>query len=186
MGFDLGHICGLVVFPAFFSWSLPFANWFEGQFSFKYQRRVIPKHIQSTKQLRSFQMQVGQCSKSFNLGFSSMWAKNFQMYKLCFKEAKELEIKLQQPLYLSIGQRKQGNSKKNFCCIEYYTKAFDHVDHNKLWKFLKEIGISDYLTCLGETCMQDKKQQLEPDMEQQTGSKLERSTSRPHIVTLLV
>ena len=46
------------------------------------------------------------------------------------------------------------------------------LDHNKLWKILKEIEIPDHLTCLQETCMQDKKQQLELDMEQQTGSKL--------------
>ena len=61
--------------------------------------------------------------------------------------------------------------KKYISALIDYAKAFDCVDHNKLWKFLKEIGISDYLTCLGETCMQDKKQQLEPDMEQHTGSK---------------
>ena len=51
----------------------------------------------------------------------------------------------------------------------YYTKAFDCVDHNKLWKILQEMGISDCLTW--EMYMQVKKQQLELDMEQQTGSK---------------
>ena len=56
-----------------------------------------------------------------------------------------------------------------FCFIDY-TKAFDCVDHKKLWKILKEMGISDHLTCLLEICMQVKKQQLELDMEQQTGS----------------
>ena len=61
--------------------------------------------------------------------------------------------------------------QKNFCFIDY-SKAFDCVDHNKLWKILKEMGISDHLICLQETCMQVKKQQLEPDMEQWTGSKL--------------
>ena len=61
-----------------------------------------------------------------------------------------------------------------FCFIDY-AKAFDCVDHNKLWKILKEMGIPDRLTCLfswkWETCMQVRKQQLELDMEQQTGSK---------------
>ena len=52
-----------------------------------------------------------------------------------------------------------------------YAKAFDCVDHNKLWKILKEIGMPDHLTCSWEICMQVKKQQLELDMEQQTGSK---------------
>ena len=58
----------------------------------------------------------------------------------------------------------------SFCFIDY-TKAFYCVDHNKLWNILKEMGIPDHLTCLLETCMQVRKQQLELDMEQQTGSK---------------
>ena len=58
-----------------------------------------------------------------------------------------------------------------FCLIDY-TKAFDCVDQNILWKILKEMGIPDHLTCLLEIYMQVRKQQLELDMEQQTGSKL--------------
>ena len=54
-----------------------------------------------------------------------------------------------------------------FCFIDY-AKAFDCVDHNKLWKILKEMGIPDHLICL---YMQVRKQQLELDMGQQTGSK---------------
>ena len=57
-----------------------------------------------------------------------------------------------------------------FCFIDY-AKAFDCVDHNKLWKIMKEMGIPDHLTCLLRSYMQIKKQQLELDMEQQTGSK---------------
>ena len=70
--------------------------------------------------------------------------------------------------------------QKNICFNDY-AKAFDCVDHNKLWEILKEMGILDYLTCLlrneyagHSTCLlsvQVKKQQLELDMEQQTGSK---------------
>ena len=58
-----------------------------------------------------------------------------------------------------------------FCFIDY-AKAFDCVDHNKLWKILKGMGI--YQTTWSaswEICMQVRKQQLELDMEQQTGSK---------------
>ena len=55
-----------------------------------------------------------------------------------------------------------------FCFIDY-AKAFDCVDHNQLWKILKEMGIPDHLTCLQEICMLVRKQQL--DVEQQTGSK---------------
>ena len=52
-----------------------------------------------------------------------------------------------------------------------YAKAFDWVDHNKLWKILKEMGIPDHLTCLLRNLYAGQKQQLELDMEQQTGSK---------------
>ena len=61
--------------------------------------------------------------------------------------------------------------KNIFFCFFDYAKGFDCVDHNKLWKILKEMGISDHLICLWEICMQVRKQQLELDMEQQTGSK---------------
>ena len=60
--------------------------------------------------------------------------------------------------------------KNRFCFIDY-AKVVDCVDHNKLWKILKEMGISDHLTCLLRTYVQVRKQQLELDMEQQTGSK---------------
>ena len=58
-----------------------------------------------------------------------------------------------------------------FCFIDY-VKAFDCVDHNKLWKILKEMEYQTTWPASWEICMQVKRQQLEPDMEQQTGSKL--------------
>ena len=58
-----------------------------------------------------------------------------------------------------------------YSCFIDYAKDFDYMDQNKLWKILKQMGIPDHLTCLWETCMQVRKQQLELDMEQQTGSK---------------
>ena len=61
--------------------------------------------------------------------------------------------------------------KNIYFCFNDYAQAFDCVDHNKLWKILKEMGIPDHLTCLMRTCMQVRKQQLKLDMEQQTGSK---------------
>ena len=70
---------------------------------------------------------------------------NFQMFKLDLKKAEEPEIKLP----TSIGSSKKQEFQKNvyFCFIDY-AKAFDYTDHNKLWKFLKQMGISDHLTFL--------------------------------------
>ena len=88
------------------------------------------------------------CPKSFKWGFNSMWTKNFQMYKLDSEKAEEPEIKLP----TSIGSLKKQNSQKqkfqkNICFIDY-AKAFDYVDHNKLWKIMKEMGVPDQVTCL--------------------------------------
>ena len=68
--------------------------------------------------------------------------------------------------------KKTREFQKNiyFCFIEY-AKPYDCVDHNKLWKILKEMGIPDPRPASWETYMQVRKQQLELDMEQQTGSK---------------
>ena len=71
-----------------------------------------------------------------------------------------------------------------FCIIDY-AKAFDCVDHNKLWKILEEMGIPDYLTCL-LTCMQVRKQQLELEWKNRLGPDRKRSTSSLYIVTLLI
>ena len=70
-----------------------------------------------------------------------------------------------------------------FCFIDY-AKPFDCVDHNKLWKTLKEMGIPDHLTW--ETCMQVIKQQLELDMNNRLVPNREKSMSRLYIVTLLI
>ena len=52
-----------------------------------------------------------------------------------------------------------------------YAKAFDSVDHDKLWKILKEMGIPDHLTCLLRNIYACQEATVELDMEQQSGSK---------------
>ena len=117
----------------------------KGQFSFQSQRRAMPKNVQTTIQLYSFHMLARECSKSFNLGFSSICTVNVQMFKLALERAEEPEIKLST---FAGSLKKQESSRKNiyFCFIDY-AKAFDCEDHNKLWKILKEMGIPDHLSC---------------------------------------
>ena len=83
--------------------------------------------------------------------------------------AQEPEIKLP----TSAGSQKAGDFQKNtyFCFIDY-TNAFDCVDHKKTGKFFKKWGYQTTWPASWETCMQVRKQQLELDMEQRTGSKL--------------
>ena len=57
-----------------------------------------------------------------------------------------------------IMEKTRESQKNIYFCLTDYMKAFDHMDHNKLWKILKQMGIPDYLICLLKTCMQVKKQ----------------------------
>ena len=72
-----------------------------------------------------------------------------------------------------------------FCFIDY-AKAFNCVHHNKLWKIWKRWEYQITLPASWEICMPVKKQQLEPDMEQQTGSKLGKEYVKAYVVTLLI
>ena len=68
------------------------------------------------------------------------------MFKLDLEKAEEPEIKLP----TAIGSQKKARKfqKNIYFCFTDYAKAFDCVDHDKLWKILKEMGIPDHLTCL--------------------------------------
>ena len=93
---------------------------------------------------------------------------NFQMFNLVLEKAEELEIKLP----TSAGSSKQQeNSRKTCLCFTDYAKAFDCVDHNKLWKFLEGCEYQTTWPASWETYTQVRKQQLELDMDQQIGSK---------------
>ena len=87
---------------------------------------------------------------------------------MTLEKAEQLEIKLP----TSIGsQKKQGDSKKTSVSLTMLKLLTVWITTN-CGKFLREMGILDHPTCLLRTCMQVKKQELELDMEQQTGSKL--------------
>ena len=68
------------------------------------------------------------------------------MFKLYLEKAEEPEIKL--PTSVGSSKKQESSSKKIYFCFIDYIKAFDCVDHNKLWKIVKEMGIPDRLTCL--------------------------------------
>ena len=84
-----------------------------------------------------------------------------------------------------IEKAREFQKNIHFCFIDY-AKAFDCVDHNKLWNILKEMGIPDHLICLRRNLYVSQEATVELDMEQQTGSKLGKSTPRLYIVTLLI
>ena len=83
------------------------------------------------------------CSKSFKLDFSSTQAENFQIYKQVSKRQRTRD----QIANMHWIMEKAREFQKNICFSDY-TKVFDCVDHNKLWKILKEMGVPDHPTCL--------------------------------------
>ena len=70
-----------------------------------------------------------------------------------------------------IKEKARDFQKNIYFCFIDYAKAFDCVDHNKLWEILQMMEYQTFLPASWEIRMQVKKQQLELDMEQQTGSK---------------
>ena len=93
------------------------------------------------------------------------------MFKLDLEKAEEPEIKL--PTSTGSSKKQESSRKKKhiyFCFIDY-AKPFDCVDHNKLENSSKRWEYQTTWPASWEICMLVKKQQLELDMEQQTGSK---------------
>ena len=110
------------------------------------------------------------CAKSFKLGFSSTWTDNIQMYKLGFKEAEKPEIKL--PTFVGWWRRQETCRETSASASLTTLKPLTvHITTN-CGKFLKRWKYQTTLPVSWETCMWVKKQQLEPYMEQVTGSKL--------------
>ena len=87
-------------------------------------------------------------------------------------ELLHISLCIKLPAVLWIIEKAREFQKNIYLCFSNYAKAFDCVDHNKLWKAFKEMGIPGHLTCLQKPCMQVKKQQLEPCREQLIGSRL--------------
>ena len=73
------------------------------------------------------------------------------MFKLVLEKAEEPEIKL--PTSAGSSKKQESSIKNIYFCFIDYAKAFDCVDHNKLWRILKEMGILDHLIRLLRNCM---------------------------------
>ena len=109
-------------------------------------------------------------SRSFKLGFSSTWTKNFQMYKQGFEETEEPEIKL--PTFIG-SWGKQGSSRKISTSASLITpKPLTVWITTNCKKFLKKWEYQITLPVSWETCMWVNWQELELEVEQLTGSKL--------------
>ena len=109
----------------------------KGQFSSQFPRRAVLKNVQTTRQLHSSPMLVWLCSKSSKLGFRITW-RELPDVPAGFRKGRGTRDQIANICWIT---EKAREFQKNiyFCFIDY-SKAFDCVDHNKLWKTLKRDG----------------------------------------------
>ena len=135
----------------------------KGQFSFQSQRKAMPKNAQTTAQFHSSHTLVKSCSKFSKPCFSYTWTMNFHMFKLVLEKQRITNI------HWIIKKEREFQKNISFCFINY-AKAFVWITIN-CGKFLKRWEYQTIWPVSWETYMRVRKQQLELDMEQQTGSK---------------
>ena len=141
----------------------------KGQFSFQSQRKAMPKSAQTTAQLHSSHTLVKWCLKFSKPGFSNTWTVNFQMFKLVLEKAEEPEIKL--PTSTGSWKKQASSRKTSVSALLTVPKPLTVWMTINCGKFWKRWEYQTTWPASWETCMQVRKQQLELDMEQQTGSK---------------
>ena len=90
------------------------------------------------------------------------------------------------PAFIGLQRKERNSIKKIYFCFTDYGKAFDYVDHNKLWKILKEMGIPDFMTCLLRNLYAVQKATVRTGHgKNRLVPNRKRSTSRLYTVTLL-
>ena len=104
------------------------------------------KNVPTTGQSHLSPLLVRLCSKSYRLDFSIMWTENLQPSKLGLEKAQRKQRSNFQ--HLLDHRESKGIPENIYLCFLNYTKAFDCVEHNKLWRALKKMGIPAHLTCL--------------------------------------
>ena len=102
--------------------------------------------------------------------FNSLWTMNFQMFKLDLEKAEEPQIKL--PAFVGSSKKQQSSRKTSISSLLIMQNPLTVQITSNCGKFFKRWEYQTTLAASWEICMQVKKQQLEPDMEQKIGSRL--------------
>ena len=108
----------------------------KSQFSFQSQRKAMPKNVQTTAQLHSSHTLAKLCPKSSKPGFNITWTMNFQMFKLVFRKGRGTRDQIANICW--IIEKAREFQKNIYFCFTDYAKAFDCVDHNKLFYHQKD------------------------------------------------
>ena len=115
-----------------------------GQFSFQSQRKAMPKIVQTTTELHSFSHASKVMLKILQARLQQYVNHELPDSQAGFRKGRGTR---DQNANIHWIIKKSREFQKNICSIDY-TKAFDYVDHSKLWKILQEMRIPDHLTCL--------------------------------------
>ena len=127
----------------------------KGQFSSQSQRKAVPKNIQTTVQLHSSHTLVKKMLKILQARLQQYMNCDLPDVQAGFRKGRGTRDQIANICWIIKNVREF--QKNIYFCFIVYAKAFDCVDHNKLWKILQEMGIPDHLTCLMYgTCMQVK------------------------------
>ena len=129
----------------------------------------MPKNDQTTTQLHSSHTLTKWCSKFSQPGFNSVWTENFSMFKLDLEKAEEPKIKL--PTSIGSWKKQESSIKTSISALLTMQKPLTVWITTKHGKFLKRWEYQTAWPTSWEICMQVRKQQLELDIDQWTGSK---------------
>ena len=130
----------------------------------------MPKNVQTTAHLHSSHMLSKEMLKILQAKFQQYVNCELPYVQAGFRKGRGTEIKLP----ASIGSFKKAREFQEniYFCFTDYTAVFDCVNHNKLWKTLKEMGIPDHLTCLLGNLNAGQEATVRTGPGKQTGSKL--------------
>ena len=137
--------------------------------SFQSQRKAMPTNAQTTTQLHSSHMLVKWYLNFSKPGFNSTGTMNFQMFNLDLEKAEKPEIKL--PTSAGSWKKQEGSRKTSISALLTMPKPLTVWIIINCEKFFKRWKYETTWLASWEICMQVRRQQLELDMEQQTGSK---------------
>ena len=129
----------------------------------------MPKNAQTTAQLHSSHMPVKVMLKILQARLQQYMNRGLPDVQARFRKGRGTKDQIANICW-NIEKAREFQKNIYFCFIDY-AKAFDCVDHKKLWKFFERWEYQTTWPASWEICMQVRKQQLELDMEQQTGSK---------------
>ena len=142
----------------------------KGQFSFQSLRKAMPKNAQTTAQLRSSHTLVKQCSKFSKPGFSNTWTENFRMFQAGFRKGRGTRHQIAN-VHRIIEKARKFQKKTSISALLTIPKPLTVWITINCGKFWRRWEYQTTWPASWETCIQVRKQQLELDMEQQTGSK---------------